>query len=149
MKRVIVDYSKLTNEILDLLIEKFPDGYDDSNIISFRNAKNELIEAVEVRTEDTIYLVKVSTKLASRLERLDEDDDLDDIVEPIDDKAIRLDDDDDISTDDDDDDDKKKKKKKKSKEKKEDDDDDDEDDDDDDDLDEEDFDDEEDDEDED
>ena len=104
MKRIIVDYSKLTNEILNLLIEKFPDGYDDSNIISFRNAKNELIEAVEVRTEDTIYLVKVSTKLASRLERLDEDDDLDDIVEPIDDKAIRLEDDDDIATDDDDDD---------------------------------------------
>ena len=143
MKRIIVDYSKLTNEILNLLIEKFPDGYDDSNIISFRNAKNELIEAVEVRTEDTIYLVKVSTKLASRLERLDDDDDLDDIVEPIDDKAIRLDDDDDISTDDDDDDDKKKKKKKKSKEKEDDDDEDDED------LDEEDFDDDDDDDDED
>jgi hypothetical protein len=57
MKRVIVDYAKLTNAILNLLVDKFPDGYDDSNIISFRNAKNELIE-VEVRTEDTIYLVK-------------------------------------------------------------------------------------------
>ena len=141
MKRIIVDYSKLTKEILDLLIDKFPDGYDDSNIISFRNAKNELIEAVEVRTEDTIYLVKVSTKLASRLERLDdEDDDLDDIVEPIDAKAISLDDDDLPS--DDDDDDKKKSKKKKSKKKDEEESDDDDDDDDDDD--EEDFDDEED-----
>ena len=59
MKRVIVDYAKLTNEILNLLVEKFPDGYDDSDIIRFRNAKNELIEAVEVKTEDTIYLVKV------------------------------------------------------------------------------------------
>jgi hypothetical protein len=38
------------------LVDKFPDGYDDSNIISFRNAKNELIEAL--RTEDTIYLVQ-------------------------------------------------------------------------------------------
>jgi hypothetical protein len=84
MKRIIVDYSKLTNEILNLLVERFPDGYDDSNIIRFRNAHNELIEAVEVRTEDTIYLVKVSTKLASRLEKFDEDDDLDSIVEPID-----------------------------------------------------------------
>lgn len=84
MRRIIVDYSKLTNEILTLLVEKFPDGYDDSNIIRFRNAHNELIEAVEVRTEDTIYLVKVSTKLASRLEKFDEEDDLDDIVEPID-----------------------------------------------------------------
>jgi hypothetical protein len=84
MKRIIVDYSKLTNEILNLLMEKFPDGYDDSNIIRFRNAQNELIEAVEVRTEDTIYLVKVSTKLASRLEKFEEEDDIDDIVEPID-----------------------------------------------------------------
>lgn len=83
MRRIIVDYSKLTNEILTLLVEKFPDGYDDSNIIRFRNAQNELIEAVEVRTDDTIYLVKVSTKLASRLEKFDEDD-IDDIVEPID-----------------------------------------------------------------
>jgi DNA-directed RNA polymerase subunit delta len=76
------------------LVEKFPDGYDDSNIIRFRNAHNELIEAVEVRTEDTIYLVKVSTKLASRLEKFDEEDDIDDIVEPIDViKGIDLDED--------------------------------------------------------
>ncbi|MBG6061910.1 hypothetical protein IWX83_001704 [Flavobacterium sp. CG_9.1] len=93
MKRVIVDYAKLTNEILNLLVDKFPDGYDDSNIISFRNAKNELIEAVEVRTEDTIYLVKVSTKLADRIENYDEDDEImiDEVVEPI--KGLDLDDD--------------------------------------------------------
>ena len=75
MKRVIVDYAKLTNEILTLLVEKFPDGYDDTDIIRFKNAKNETVEAVEVRTEDTIYLVKVSTKLADRIENYDEDDD--------------------------------------------------------------------------
>ena len=102
MKRVIVDYAKLTNEILNLLVDKFPDGYDDSNIISFRNAKNELIEAVEVRTEDTIYLVKVSTKLADRIENYDEDDEIiiDDVVEPI--KGLDLDDD--IDDDDEDED---------------------------------------------
>jgi DNA-directed RNA polymerase subunit delta len=99
MKRVIVDYAKLTHEILNLLVERFPDGYDDSNIIRFRNAKNELIEAVEVKTEDTIYLVKVSTKLADRIENYDEDDEIE--IEPIAD--ISLDDDDDASSDDDDD----------------------------------------------
>ena len=83
MKRIIVDYAKLTGDILNLLVDKFPDGYDDSDIIRFRNAQNELIEAVEVRNEDTIYLVKVSTKLASRMEKFDEDDDLDSVVEPI------------------------------------------------------------------
>ena len=99
MKRVIVDYAKLTHEILNLLVERFPDGYDDSNIIRFRNAKNELIEAVEVRTEDTIYLVKVSTKLADRIENYDEDDEIE--IEPLAD--IALDDDDDAPSDDDDD----------------------------------------------
>ncbi|MTH28363.1 hypothetical protein GJV77_00280 [Myroides pelagicus] len=74
MKRVIVDYAKLTNEILTLLVEKFPDGYDDSDIIRFKNVKNETVEAVEVRTEDTIYLVKVSTKLADRIENFDDED---------------------------------------------------------------------------
>lgn len=107
MKRIIVDYSKLTNEILTLLVEKFPDGYDDSNIIRFRNAKNELVEAVEVRTEDTIYLVKVSTKLASRIENFDEDDDLDDVVVPI--EAIKDLDLDDEADDDDDDEEKEEK----------------------------------------
>ena len=102
MKRVIVDYAKLTHEILNLLVDKFPDGYDDSNIIRFRNAQNELIEAVEVRTEETIYLVKISTKLADRIENYDEDDEIAAEIEPIDDE-INLDDDDDVSNDDDDD----------------------------------------------
>lgn len=102
MKRIIVDYAKLTGDILNLLVEKFPDGYDDSDIIRFRNAQNELVEAVEVRTEDTIYLVKVSTKLASRMEKFDEDDDLDAVIEPIAPvKGLDLDDDD-LPSDDDD-----------------------------------------------
>lgn len=93
MKRVIVDYAKLTNEILNLLVEKFPDGYDDSDIIRFKNAKNELVEAVEVRTDDTIYLVKVSTKLSDRIENYDEDDEILNVaVEPI--KELELDEDD-------------------------------------------------------
>jgi hypothetical protein len=90
MRRVIVDYAKLTNEILNLLVEKFPDGYDDSNIIRFKNHKDETIEAVEVRTEDTIYLVKISTKLSDRLINFEDDDD---IVVPLDAiKGIELDD---------------------------------------------------------
>lgn len=99
MKRIIVDYAKLTHEILNLLVDKFPDGYDDSNIIRFKNAQNELVEAVEVRTEDTIYLVKVSTKLADRIENYDEDDEISDVIEPI--IPIKGIDDEDDDTDDD------------------------------------------------
>ena len=74
LKRVIVDFKKLTPEILALLVEKYPDGYDDENIITFKNANNEIVEAVEVTTDDTKYLVKVSTKLQVTMENYDEDD---------------------------------------------------------------------------
>lgn len=74
MKRVIVDYKKLTPEILSLLVEKYPDGYDDDHIITFKNSKNETIEAVEVRTSNTIYLVKVSSRLENSMANFDEED---------------------------------------------------------------------------
>lgn len=75
LKRVIVDFKKLTEEILNLLVEKYPNGYKEKDIIVFRNAQNEIIEAVEVRTEDTVYLVKVSQRLADTMEDYDGDDD--------------------------------------------------------------------------
>ena len=75
MIRKIVDYQKLNEDILNLLVEKFPDGYDDDDIISFRNARNELIESVEVKTEDTIYLVKIGIKLVKAMENHEEEDD--------------------------------------------------------------------------
>ncbi|MDG1661364.1 MAG: hypothetical protein P8H40_08330 [Winogradskyella sp.] len=74
LKRVIVDFKKLTPEILAMVVEKFPDGYDNRDIITFRNAKNELIEAVEITTNDTKYLVKVSARLEKVIEDYDEDD---------------------------------------------------------------------------
>ncbi|GHC51891.1 hypothetical protein [Ulvibacter litoralis] len=84
MKRIIVDFKKLTPEILSLLVEKYPDGYDDDNVIRFKNAKNETVDAVEVRTEDTIYLVKVSSRLETSMANFDEDDyDDNDYNEPI------------------------------------------------------------------
>jgi len=75
MKRIIVDYSKLTEDILNMLVEKFPNGYGYRDIITFKNAKDETVRAVEVRTEDTIYLVKISLKLEETMEDYDADED--------------------------------------------------------------------------
>ena len=71
MKRVIVDFKILNQELLQLLVAKFPYGYDDTDIVTFRNPNYELIEAVEVKTEDTIYLVKISKRLADTMEKFD------------------------------------------------------------------------------
>ena len=81
MKRAIIDYKKLTTELLNKLVEKFPYGYNDEDIIRFKNAQGELIEAIEIETDDTDYLVKVSKGLATTIENFEdesiEDDELD------------------------------------------------------------------------
>lgn len=76
MKRIIVDYKKLNEDILNLLVDKFPDGYDEDDVISFRNAKNEVIEALEIKTNDVIYLVKVGTRLIQAMEDYNDDNDI-------------------------------------------------------------------------
>lgn len=81
MQRLIIDYKKLTPEILMLLTEKFPDGYDDNDIITFKNHNSETIDAVEVRTHDTIYLVKIGKHLIDSMANIDLIDDSEDINE--------------------------------------------------------------------
>ncbi|EDP95814.1 hypothetical protein U8527_11875 [Kordia algicida OT-1] len=63
MRKAIIDFKKVTPEIYQLLQERYPGGYRDRDIIVFDDHHNNTIEAVEVKTEDTIYLVKVSSKL--------------------------------------------------------------------------------------
>jgi len=72
MLRKLVDYKKLNHEIANLLIESYPHGYGDSDIISFRNLKGEIIEAVEVKTNDIIYLIKISKSLSDFFSNFDE-----------------------------------------------------------------------------
>ena len=81
MIRKIVDYQKLNEDILNLLVEKFPDGYDDSDIITFKNANGEVIEAVEVKTIDTVYLVKVGKRLVQAMEDFEDGDNNDSLTE--------------------------------------------------------------------
>jgi len=75
MKRVIVAYEKLTKELLDLLIDKYPGGYDYEDFISFKNARGETIKAIEVKTLTTNYLIKISIKLQEAMEEYSDDED--------------------------------------------------------------------------
>jgi len=65
MLRKLVDYKKLDHELAALLIETYPDGYGDEDLIIFKNAHGDIVEAVEIKTADTLYLVKISKSLAN------------------------------------------------------------------------------------
>ncbi len=73
MKRIIIGFEKLTPDILDLFLQKFPDGYGDDDIIKFKNANGDEILAVEIKNDDTVYLVKTGKRLNQVIQKFDEE----------------------------------------------------------------------------
>ncbi len=72
MLRKLIDYKKLDHDLAALLIETYPDGYGDEDLITFKNVQGEIIETVELKTDDTIYLVKISKCLANFISNFEE-----------------------------------------------------------------------------
>ena len=73
MKRIIVGFEKLTPNILNLFVERFPDGYGDSDIIEFKNSTGETIQAVELKSTDTIYLIKIGKKINQIIQEFEDE----------------------------------------------------------------------------
>lgn len=70
MKRIIVDFRKMNRKVKNLFRSQYPDGYDASDIIEFRNHRNELVKAVAVDAKDTKFLVKISTSQGISVDNL-------------------------------------------------------------------------------
>ena len=63
IRRVIKDYKSLSQEHIDLINEHFPNGFENEHLISFTTPKGQFIKALEIRTEDTIYLFKIDKNM--------------------------------------------------------------------------------------
>ncbi|WP_318308359.1 hypothetical protein [Flagellimonas crocea] len=72
MRRILIDYKKLDHKVAAILIDTYPYGYGDDDIITIKKPDGEIIEAVEVRTTDTIYLVKISKSLSQFISNFEE-----------------------------------------------------------------------------
>ncbi|NNJ89855.1 MAG: hypothetical protein HKP53_10660 [Eudoraea sp.] len=72
MKRILIDYKKLDHNLTALLIDSYPNGYGDEDIVAFKNHKGEFIEAVELRTAEALYLVKISQSLSHFIANFDD-----------------------------------------------------------------------------
>jgi len=76
-KRVIVDYKNITEDLLTLLTETYPYGYEDV-VVKFKNAKGENVQSIPLETQDTKYLVKVGIELDKVVQAfLDDEEDKD------------------------------------------------------------------------
>lgn len=72
MIRKLVDYKKLDHDLAAKLIETYSDGYGDDDIITFKSVSGEIIETVELRTDDTVYLIKISKSLTNFISNFEE-----------------------------------------------------------------------------
>jgi len=78
MKRVIKDFKAITDDVVALINEQYPYGYEDSQLVTFVNAKGEFVKALEVKSDEITYLIKLGTKLNEHINEYMDADDEDD-----------------------------------------------------------------------
>lgn len=57
-KRIIKSYEQLSEELVEKLKAKYPDGYEDRTI-TFTNPRGEIEVAIPFETEEIYYLIKL------------------------------------------------------------------------------------------
>jgi hypothetical protein len=57
-QRIIKAYEQLSENLVEKLREKYPDGFED-NVITFTNSKGEIEVAIPFDTEEIYYLIKL------------------------------------------------------------------------------------------
>ena len=57
-KRIIKSYEQLSEDMVEKLKEKYPDGYEDRTI-TFTNPRGEIEVAIPFETDDIYYLIKL------------------------------------------------------------------------------------------
>ena len=57
-KRIIKKFEHLPEELVALVQQEYPDGYED-NLITFQTLTGELASGIPLETEDTYYLIRM------------------------------------------------------------------------------------------
>ncbi|MDZ4751679.1 MAG: hypothetical protein SGI87_08710 [Flavobacteriales bacterium] len=63
LRRVMKDYKNVSDEHIELINKNYPNGFENDDLISFVTPKGEFIKALEIRTNDTIYLFKIDNNM--------------------------------------------------------------------------------------
>ncbi len=59
MKRVITSFSRANKDLLNYIIDEFPDGIEEETLVNFPKAGGGFIRALEIEMGDTLYLVRL------------------------------------------------------------------------------------------
>jgi len=68
MKRVIKDYKSIGIDLFQVLIKLFPHGIYEDDLIRFTKPNGEKINALELKTADTVYLIKMDVDIQTKID---------------------------------------------------------------------------------
>ena len=70
--RVVKDYEKVDENVIEQIKLKFPYGFEKA-LISFKNQKGEFVSALPFETDDRYYLIRMTRSEAQQI--IEDDDD--------------------------------------------------------------------------
>ena len=74
MKRVIKNYTNIEPRHIALIAAAFPEGFSDEDLQVLSMPDGRYLRALEVRTDETIYLFRIDEEMLEVLEEATDDD---------------------------------------------------------------------------
>jgi hypothetical protein len=74
MKRIIKNYTNITEAHIALITAEYPDGFGDEDVRTLSLPDGKYIRCLEIKTEDTIYLFRIDSEMIEMLEEATDDD---------------------------------------------------------------------------
>lgn len=60
MKKIDVNFEDITQEVVDAIAKKYPQGFVESDVISFSHFSNVMEDRIKIMVGEAVYLVKKS-----------------------------------------------------------------------------------------
>ena len=74
MKRIFKDYRSITDQHMLLIKQQYPRGFADSDLVSLKRSDGSHFDALEVTTDDAVYIVRVNHDLLEMIDGFEERD---------------------------------------------------------------------------
>lgn len=77
------DYRSITDKHMRLIKEQYPSGFSDSDLVTLKTSDGVYFDALEVRTDDTMYIVRVNHDLLEAIDQFEDRDFSDELDPPV------------------------------------------------------------------
>ena len=74
MKRIIKNYTNITEAHIALITAEYPDGFGEEDVRTLSLPEGKFIRCLEIKTEDTVYLFRIDIEMIEMLEEATNDD---------------------------------------------------------------------------